>query len=278
MMNTRNETRFDRHRRAGRLFAVLATVLALTCVFGGEREQAAGAQDATQHPVLLELFTSEGCSSCPPTDEWLQRVDASQPIPGVQVIVLSEHVDYWDHDGWKDPYSSELLTARQREYVDGLHLRDVYTPQLILDGSSELLLNDVQKTTKALEDAAATPGVSVRIDSVKVAAGNPHVLEGRIEVDPRSQGHGGDVYVATAIDHVTTKVLSGENGGHELTNVAVVEDLVKIGKLEKGKSFAQDFQVKLKPGSDPANLRVVAFVQEPHLGTVLGAAMEKNIR
>lgn len=184
MMITWHRTRFNNCRRLVRFCAALATVLILACVFGGgRREHAAGAPDSVRHPILLELFTSEGCSSCPPVDAWVQTLDSSQPIPDAQIIVLSEHVDYWDHDGWKDQYSSALLTERQRDYAQRLGLSDVYTPQLILDGSGELHPNDSRQVEQAFEKAAADAVVPLRIESVGIEAESPGVLKGRIAVD-----------------------------------------------------------------------------------------------
>ena len=273
MMLTADRDRFRNGRRFVRPLAVLIVVMALTCVFGRQRERAAGPPNDTRHPVLLELFTSEGCSSCPPADDWVQKLDSTQPISSEQIIVLSEHVDYWDHDGWKDPFDSAALTERQRDYAQKLGLNDVYTPQVILDGTSELHLSDMKGIQDAFVKADAAPAVSVRLDSVQVDDG---ILRGRVQVDGTSQEHGGDVYVVTALDHADTQVLKGENSGHHLSYVAVVENISKIGKLDKGKSFEHDFNVKLKPGSDPKNLRVIAFVQEPNFGKVVGAAMEKT--
>jgi|HubBroStandDraft_6_1064221.scaffolds.fasta_scaffold00047_14 hypothetical protein len=236
---------------------------------------AADASTPDAHPVLVELFTSEGCSSCPPADALLLKMDTSQPVPGAQLIVLSEHVDYWDHDGWKDPNSSPALTERQIAYVRALGLTTAYTPQIIVDGTSEMRANDAQQVNKVFHEAAAAPKVPVRIGEVSVDAANPDVLRTRIEADGNSDKHNADVYVVVALDRVESQVLKGENGGRHLTHVAVVLQITRIGKLQKGKSFGETVQLKLKPGTDPKNVRIVAFVQEPGPGRLLGAALRK---
>jgi hypothetical protein len=231
---------------------------------------------ADAHPVLVELFTSEGCSSCPPADEMIQKLDELQPIPGAQLIVLSEHVTYWDHDGWKDPNSSAALTDRQAAYEGALKEPSSYTPQIIVDGTDQIHINyPQQQMTDIFEKAIATPKVAVRIGEVTVAPGSPTVLHAHIETDVNSEKHGGDVYVAVALNHVESQVLKGENGGKHLVHVAVVQQLTKVGKLPKGRNFSQDVQLKLAPGIDPKNIRVVAFVQESGPGSVLGAAQRK---
>jgi hypothetical protein len=233
----------------------------------------ASAPDSTEAvPILVELFTSEGCSSCPPADVLLQRMDEKQPIAGAHLIVLSEHVDYWDHDGWKDPYSSHLFTDRQSAYVGVLGLNTPYTPQMIVDGASVLRNNDPHQSEQVFQKAVAAQKVPMRIDSVRVEGTTPPVLQAHIEVGANSYRHSADIYMAVALGHAESQVLRGENGGHHLTHVAVVQSLIRIGRFEKGKTFSKDVQVKLKPGTDPANLRVIAFVQESGPRQVLGAA------
>jgi hypothetical protein len=230
---------------------------------------------AVAHPILVELFTSEGCSSCPPADALLEKLDDSQPLPGAQLIVLSEHVDYWDHDGWKDPASSSAMTERQDSYVHALGLQGPYTPQMIVDGKSVVDMGDPQQVIKVLQGNAAQPKDPVRIDQVSVNADSSGVLEARIEADGSSDKRNADVYVAIALSRVESQVLRGENGGRHLTHVAVVQQLTKIGKLQKGKSFDETVRLKLKSDMDPRNVRVVAFVQEPGPGKLLGAALWK---
>jgi hypothetical protein len=251
----------------------LAALLVIVTVSVVAAQPASAADSTEAVPILVELFTSEGCSSCPPADLLLQRMDELQPVAGAHLIVLSEHVDYWDHDGWKDPYSSHLFTDRQSAYVGVLGLSTPYTPQMIVDGASVLRNNNAQQADQVFQKAETAQKVPVRINSIRVEGTTPPVLQARIEVGENFDKHSADIYLAVALGHAESQVLRGENGGHHLTHVAVVQSLTRIGKLEKGKSFSQDVQVKLKPGTDPANLRVIAFVQQAGPRQVLGAAL-----
>lgn len=250
---------------------VIAGVALAMVVSGGH------AADTQRTPILMELFTSEGCSSCPPVDNWVEQLDAAQPVQGAQIIVLSEHVDYWDHDGWKDPFSSASITERQNAYVHNLGLSDVYTPQIVVDGAEEVKPANAQATSATLQKEASAPMIAVHVDGAVLAAGSPPFLTGKVEADGSELKHGGDVFVAVALNSVQTDVLAGENNGKKLTNISVVKEMVKVGKLDKGKSFDQAFHIRLWPDVDPANLRVIAFVQESGPGKVLGAAMTKEI-
>jgi len=253
---------------------VLRVAPVLVLCAGALSVQAAAPPEAAKTPVVMELFTSEGCSSCPPVDTWVEQLDRAQPLAGAELIVLSEHVNYWDQDGWLDPYSSEQLTDRQKAYVRDLGLSDVYTPQIIVDGDQELHPTDATKAKRLLEKAADAPMIPVRIDGAEFDKGG---LTAHVVADGSGEKHGGDVFLAVALDKAVTDVLAGENDGKKLVNIAVVKQLVKVGKLEKGKPFDMTLFVKLWPDADPQNMRVIAFVQESGQGKVLGAAMTKDV-
>ena len=224
------------------------------------------AQSAT--PVVVELFTSEGCSSCPPADEFLRALDAKQPFEGTQVIVLGEHVDYWDDQGWRDIYSDHDLTLRQAAYADRLRLKTSYTPQLIVDGAAECSGNDRKRAIDVIEKARTQAKVSIQISSATVEGGKLHA-----HVETGSVPEKAEVFVALALDHAESQVLRGENSGHRLEHVAVARNLVKAGKAEKGAAFSKDIEVKVKPEGP---YRVIAFIQETNQGKILGAT-EKTL-
>ncbi|MGD0414758.1 MAG: DUF1223 domain-containing protein [Terriglobales bacterium] len=225
-------------------------------------------------PVLVELFTSEGCSSCPPADALLEKLDGSQPIVGARVIVLSEHVDYWDHDGWKDAYSSSFFTARQNDYARRFGLNSPYTPQMVIDGAGQLNGSNAEAVAGAIESARGHFKIPVRISSVSLA--NPKTMRVHLEVEAlpgEVKARKADILVAVALDHAASHVSAGENKGRDIRHVAVVESISKVGTVEKGKNFDRDVLVKIKSTSDPANLRLIAIVQESDAGEVVGAAL-----
>jgi hypothetical protein len=251
-------------------------MIALTILALGAVRPSTAAGQSPGSPVLVELFTAEGCSSCPPADQFLRQLDASQPIAGAHLIVLGEHVDYWDHQGWADPFSSAALTERQRSYVRALGLREAYTPQFIVDGESEMRLNERQKIAPLLTAAAAARKIPVSIEALTLERGPPAVLRGHIDVEAGVEPRKGSVYLGLALDHFESKVLRGENRGQLLTHVAVLFDLIKLGSLPANAKFSQDFRVPLKAGIDPDNVRVIAFAQEGDQGKVLGATLERT--
>src|ERR1700723_4794887 len=124
-----------------------------------------------QKTVLVELFTSEGCSSCPPADELLRKVNGSQTSAGQLVVGISEHVTYWNSLGWSDPYSSSLYTERQNAYSERFHLEGVYTPQMVINGAEQIVGSDRAALLHAVQqEGAQQPRISLRILSFSVAA------------------------------------------------------------------------------------------------------------
>lgn len=209
-------------------------------------------------------------------DSLLQAIDRAQPTLGAQVIVLSEHVDYWNRIGWTDPYSSSFFSDRQNSYGGHFGLASVYTPQMVVDGAAEFVGGDPQRASQAIELARGREKIPVRISLVSWEDGSTlraHVETGALP--DAEQARRAEVYLVAALDHAQSQVLRGENQGRRLTHVAVVLSLTKIGAAEKGKGFGGDARIKLDSRRDLSKLRVIAFVQEAGPGRVLGAALEQ---
>jgi len=256
-------------KRLAMLFGLAACFSSGTQMFAAD-----GSAPTNPTPILVELFTSEGCSTCPPADALLQQLDATQPMPGAQLIVLSEHVNYWDHLGWKDPYSSSLVTDRQAAYANHFGLASSYTPEMVVDGTAEFVGNNPQLAKQALEKAFHNAKSPVRISSLSLVA--PGKVSAYVEAEPlpaSAKVSAADIYLVVALNHADSQVERGENKGRHLTYVAVVQSITKIGTTDKNQRFAKQVEVKIDPSTDLSNLRVVAFLQPYGPGPVIGAAM-----
>lgn len=227
-------------------------------------------------PVLVELFTSEGCSSCPPADALLQDLDRTQPVSGAELIVLSEHVDYWNHIGWTDPFSSRFFSDRQSTYAGRFGLASVYTPQMVVDGVVEFVGGDSHLVGQAIQKSLPLRKIAVRISGLSLDASK--ALTAHVDTDTLPESakmRKADVYFVVALNHAESQVLRGENSGRRLSHVGVVQSLTKIGSIEAGKTFSQDVHLKLDSRTDPSNFRVIAFIQQPGQRQVLGAAQQQ---
>lgn len=189
--------------------------------------------------------------------------------------MLSEHVDYFNHEGWTDPYSSAWVTQRQNNYVHALGLDMPYTPQVIVDGTQVLPLDNSQQMKEVFQKAVLTPTIPIHLGPLSQDAKHPNMLNAHVAIDSDVDKGSAGIYLAVALDHATSHVLRGENGGQSLTHVAVLQSLTKVGQLKHGRKFDQDVPVKLKPGTVPQGIRIIVFLQEIGPGKVLGAAMAK---
>jgi len=229
-------------------------------------------------PVLVELFTSEGCSSCPPADTLLMELEASRRISGADVIVLSEHVDYWNRLGWADPYSSDRFSQRQGLYEARLGESGAYTPQMVVDGRQGLVGSDRAAALRAIAAAAGQPKaqVTVALGEPKQPADGSLGLLVRVGPLPRMPaGDSADVFLAITESGLHSQVLRGENAGRRLDHTGVVRSLTILGATEGRAGFAGTPRLTIPSGWNRGNLKAVVFVQERRSGRVLGAAALK---
>ena len=226
-------------------------------------------------PVVVELFTSEGCSSCPPADEVMTKLVSQQPVAGAEIIGIGEHVDYWDRLGWRDPFSSATFSARQSDYASRVfHTGNIYTPQMVVDGHEQFVGSDYRAATAAIARAASLPGARMH-----VALTVSHVSAPSVEVTARVESPRGvpligtaEVFLAVTEDGLVTQVRRGENGGRQLRHSAAARSITSLGMPRAaGSSWSVTTNVRISPDWKLGRTRLVAFAQERATKRILGA-------
>jgi hypothetical protein len=258
-----------RRNSAPAQLSLIAIICAITLAAGAELPLlgpraafAQGSAASEDSPVVLELFTSEGCSSCPPADELLSRIGALTP----GVIPLAYHVDYWDSLGWSDPYSSGQWTARQVVYVRAMQLRGSYTPQIVINGQWQCIGSDPNGVTRAIAAARATPPPGVVTVRATPAAANPRKLN--VSVSAHMMRAAGDksliVLVAIYENGLMAKIEAGENRGHKVRYDYTVRKVIPAFELSPaaGSALENELSVDLDPSWKLDHLGVAAFIQD----------------
>ena len=268
------------------LAAFAVAVFALSGRGSGETEASKSKEEAevkaapapSRRPVIVELFTSEGCSSCPPADALLARLDKTQPVEGAEVIPLALHVDYWNHLGWSDPFSSRQFSERQGEYAAAFSKADVYTPQMVVDGVKEFNGSNSSLAQEAIGKAAREPKGEVLITRAPSQSEGFVRVTARIDKFPKpTDGEAADVLLAVTESGLASDVARGENSGRKLTHVGVVRSLKSLGGLPEapGDTFKAETEVPVEKGWRRENLRAVVFAQERGTRRVLAAGSLK---
>lgn len=260
----------------------LAVLAALACRVGAQPGEGAEAgihlsAAAGDGPVVVELFTSQGCSSCPAADRLLTRLGAE---PGLhsRLFPLAFHVDYLNHIGWNDPFSSKRWSERQRRYARELSEGQLYTPQLVVNGRAEAEGNQEEDVLEIVRRALARePAAALHVQLP--APDGPDQLRARVTVEMKrrpddASGKPLELLVALYQKDLTTPVPRGENEGRRLENDYVVRHLERAGKLpaEPGAGTEAEVTFELEPDWPRTDLGVVAFVQDPKTLAIHGAA------
>ncbi len=219
-------------------------------------------------PVLVELFTSEGCPNCPPADRQLAYLETQQPFPEADVITLGFHVDYFNDRGWKDEFSLPVFTQRQNIYANRMGLDTVYTPQMVVDGSTQFVGSDAGTAAKAISEATTRPkgAVDFRINDVN----------GEVRVSGLGVHEPAAAVLVMAEDGLESKVNAGSNKGMTLQHVSVVRRVLLIGQvpaIQNGYSAA--FALPVSPTGKNKNLRYIVYLQEDKSGRIIAVGRAK---
>jgi hypothetical protein len=202
--------------------------------------------------AILELFTSEGCSSCPPADRLLPQLASADP----NIIAMSFHVDYWNHLGWTDPFSKTEFSERQREYAERFHLKSIYTPQLIINGEYELVGSSRSTAEadikKVLNEKSA---VRIEIDGVK-NEGN------KLSISCHLEGEWAKTSLTAVVvqKHAEMKVKAGENGGRKLSHTNVVRSFIQKPAMQK-----MNFEIEIPGDLTNNSSQLILYTQQNDL-------------
>ena len=210
--------------------------------------------------AVMELFTSQGCSSCPPADNLLGKYAAQN---NDKIIALAFHVDYWNRLGWTDSFSSEKYSNRQRDYSTTINNSSVYTPQLVINGTKEFVGSDNTKISSEIENALKqNPALSITINKTE-RTGNKLSINYSLDKTYNNT----TLQSALVQKQEFTNILKGENRGLKLTNYNVVRDFISIPA--KDKTAFIDLQIPA--GYNEKDFSIVVFVQEDASGKIIGA-------
>ncbi len=240
------------------LSVIVSTMLSAILVVGAAQPGMA------QQSVVVELFTSEGCSSCPPADALLSQLSKQRDTTSIELILLGEHVEYWNGLGWNDRFSAPSFTQRQYNYARRFHLASAYTPQMVVDGHLQAVGGNAPALKRMIAEAANAPKTAT------VALN--FVAPGRLQVLVTDSNNSKQrVLLAVTEDNLTTKVNGGENGGRVLVHNAVVRELRSLGTVSNGR-FDKTVSVPNNSGWKQDDLRAIILVQDARDDVVHGAA------
>lgn len=250
-------------------FTALLALSILACGFSEKAEAqdlmaTVDAVDPPTKPVLVELFTSQGCSSCPPADQVLEALAAEAKDGGSAVVALSYHVDYWNRLGWRDPYSQAAFSDRQRVYSQHINDRGVYTPQLVINGRSGHIGSRQREVQAAI--ATAEP-LSIQIET----SVRPSEQTGSIDIDYQLSAfpERANLQLALVSTQVDNDVPRGENRGRHLSHTNVVRELTTIEAEGPTGTYTYNLPDDVQ---DDGELAVVLFVQDARTMAIQGTS------
>jgi hypothetical protein len=219
--------------------------------------------------VLVELFTSEGCSSCPPADRVLSQLEKEQSNSQAEIITLALHVDYWNYLGWRDEFSQKQFSERQNGYAQHFKLDSSYTPQMIVDGQTQFVGSNLETANKAISDSAKMNKANIEISN-----SNDKL---KVKITDAPAHDDSYVWLAIAEDGLKTNVRRGENGGKTLDHVSVVREMKLLGDLAVvDKTFESEIALQFNPAWKKENLKFVVFVQGKGSKKVFGVKKLDN--